>query len=78
VATRSLRSSRLSFEDRDPRIALQTEGGARTIPRIFQHRDQVVTELAAEAAPNRQIRPRPTPIERRWRGVADPVPLIIW
>ena len=41
-----LRSSRLSLEDRDPRIALQAEGDARGVLWILQHRDQVVTELA--------------------------------
>ncbi len=46
AATMGLRSSRLSLEDRDPRIALQAEGDARGVLRILQHRDQVVTELA--------------------------------
>ena len=46
AARMGLRSSRLSLEDRDPRIALQAEGEARGVLRIVQHRDQVVTELA--------------------------------
>jgi hypothetical protein len=41
-----LRSSRLSLEDHDPRIALQAEGEARGVLRIVQHRDQVLIKLA--------------------------------
>jgi hypothetical protein len=72
-----LRSSCLSLENGNPRIALQAEGDARGVSRIFQHRDQVVTELT-----RRQRRAEPGQIRvaidtRRARvgvsaGVADP------
>ena len=39
VAVRGLCSTRLSLEDRNPRIALQAEGEARGILRIVEHRD---------------------------------------
>ena len=72
----SLRSSRLSFEDRDPRIALQTEGGARTIPRIFQHRDQVVDALWPDLAPEAAAARLNTAVHYARRALGDPTAIV--
>src|ERR1039457_961141 len=51
-----LRSSLLSLEDRNPRIALQAEGDTCGVPGIIQYRDHMVTELARQ---HRRAEPRP-------------------